>query len=83
VLRRDLDSGRERGIIRCEDIEMLSIAMIATAEAAIFEFTERDNLNPSAVEDVLESFYSSALFGWRGGPADYVVMPDDTLKPVF
>lgn len=83
VLRRDLSWARERGIVQCEDIDVLASAVIASAEAAIFEFAERDDCDMAAVEDVLGSFYWNALFGWRGGLVDYIVTPDDTIEPVY
>ena len=71
------------GLIRCEDPSVLAVAMVATMESALFEFAAREDHELPVVESVLESFYWNALFGWRAGPADYVVTRSGSPRPVF
>ncbi len=83
VLERDLGWAHRRGLIRCEDPTVLSIAMVATMEAALFEFAARDDHELSVVERVLEDFYWNALFGWRGAPVDYVIVRGKSPRPLY
>ena len=71
------------GLIRCEDPSVLAVAMVATMESALFELAAREDRELPVVESVLESFYWNALFGWREGPADYVITRTGSPRPVF
>jgi AcrR family transcriptional regulator len=83
VLEQDLGWGRRMGLIRCEDTSVLAVAMVATMESALFELAAREDHELPVVESVLESFYWNALFGWRAGPADYVLTRSGSPRPVF
>jgi AcrR family transcriptional regulator len=83
VVERDLAWARAAGLVRCDDLGVIAIAMVATIEAALFDLAAREEHEPAVVESILESFYWNALFGWRGGPVDYVIVPGKDPRPVY
>ena len=82
-VQRDLAWAKDAGLVRGEDLGVIAIAMIATIEAALFDLSAGEEHEPAAVESALESFYWNALFGWRGGPVDYVIVPGKEPRPVY
>jgi AcrR family transcriptional regulator len=73
IVERDLGWAAAAGIVRCADPRVLSIAMFAIMETALFELASGNEKDLERVESVLEAFFWSGLFGWQGAPADYVV----------
>ena len=73
IVERDLSWAIRAGILRCEDPKVLSIAMFAVMETALFELASGGEEDHARVESVLEAFFWSGLFGWQDAPSDYVV----------
>ena len=73
IVERDLGWAAGAGIVRCEDPRVLSVAMFAMMETALFELASGSEKDLDRVESVLEAFFWSGLFGWQGAPSDYVV----------
>ena len=70
---QDLAWMQRMGLVRHPYPNLLATVMVQTIEAAILELAARDEWELNVIEAVLENFYWNALFGWRGGPTDFVV----------
>jgi AcrR family transcriptional regulator len=83
MFAHDIAWAERAGLIPNGDLDVLSVAMVATMEATLFELAARDDRDVERIERVIDAFFWNAVFGGHGGPVDYAVVPGKGPRAVF